>query len=97
MKLMVDEEDGKEDGGSNSFGSYFSFSFDGEEIFPDGLCEMPTNSIGEEPRCDPLTNETLSFLMGKADALSIVSCTPPPMRYFSYDVSLIPVWRKSIR
>ena len=85
MVVIVDEDDGEEaGGGTNTAGSYQTFIFNGTEIFPDGICDIPGNEGG--PRCDPDTGSTISFLLGPTDAISFVGCTPPPMKYFSYDV-----------
>ena len=31
----------------------------------------------------------ISFMLGPSDAIVFVGCTPPPVRYFSFDVDII--------
>ena len=81
---IVDEEDGEDaGGGTNTEGSYQTTLFNGTEIFPAGICDIPDN--GGNPRCGTDSGGTISFLLGPADVLAFYLCSPPPMRYYSYD------------
>ena len=83
-KIIVDEERGLDNGGgSNTFGSYGSFLFTGSDIFPEEFCNIPTND--GTARCIPYTD---SFILGPADAVVFIGCTPPSVRYFSFDVDV---------
>lgn len=85
LVLIEDETDGEEaGGGTNTFGSYFGFAFNSSDVFPPTMCSIPTNTGGK--RCDPTSITALSYLLGPRDVIAFVSCTPPPMKYFSYDM-----------
>lgn len=82
---IEDESDGVADGGgTNTFGAYGSFYFpNGNDIFPPGMCNLVGHS--GTSICDINTTETLLFPLGPVDAIAFYGCTPPPMKYFSYD------------
>jgi hypothetical protein len=72
-------------------GSYTTFFFNSTEILPEGICDIPPNPLngGGGERCFGETSEsTYSFLLGPADAIAVVGCTPPPVRFFSFDVDI---------
>lgn len=85
LALVMDEDDGQNDGGTtNPFGSYASFFFNGTDILPPGACGIKANTA--VPRCGLRGRGiTKSFMLGPGDAISLVMCTPSPMRFFSYD------------
>ena len=85
LVTIVDEDDGEDSGGgTNTDGSYQTFIFNGTEIFPDGICDIPTNDGNS--RCDTENGgSTITYLLGPADVIAFVACSPPEMRYFSYD------------
>ena len=84
MVNVVDEDDGEDaGGGTNTNGSYQTIFFNGTDIFPPGICDIPGNT--GDPRCDSESGSTLSFLLGPADVMVFIACTPPEMRYFSFD------------
>jgi hypothetical protein len=92
MRLIVDEDSGNDNGGgTNTEGYYTTALFNGTEIFPPGVCEKVPGSDGSSPRCldDPasmaLAGLTTSFMLGPRDAVVFVGCTPPPVKYFSWD------------
>lgn len=85
--FIVDEEEGENSGGgTNTFGAYGAFFFNGTEILPDGFCDFDAYDHSHK-LCLP-DDSTMSFSLGPADAIAFYGCTPPPMRYFSYDVDL---------
>lgn len=84
MINIVDEDDGEEaGGGTNTKGSYQTLLFNGTEVFPPGMCDIP-DSHGS-PRCDTDSGATIAFLLGPADVVAFYVCSPPSMRYYSYD------------
>jgi len=85
LVTVEDENNGIADGGgTNTYGAYGSFYFpNGNEIFPPEMCNLIGHS--GSPLCDPNTTETLLFPLGPADAIAFYGCTPPPMKFFSYD------------
>eukprot|EP01038_Epipyxis_sp_PR26KG_P006554 gene6554-9003_t len=82
LYTVIDEEDGiKDGGGTNTFGSYGAFLFKGTEIFPDGACDIP--AAAGTARC---SDSSITFFLGPSDVIALLACSPPPMKYFSYDV-----------
>lgn len=83
---VVNEENGINDGGStNTFGSYGSFVIpNGTDLFPVGMCEL--QGPNPKPICNSTDNSTVNFILGPADVIAFYACTPPPMKYFSYDM-----------
>ncbi len=89
LAVIVDEDDGENNGGStNTDGSYATFFFKGSDIFPNGVCDIPQNS--GKPRCGSSgEGMATTFMLGPADAIAFVGCSPPAgLRYFSYDVDI---------
>ena len=83
LVTIVEEDHGISDGGgTNTFGSYGTFYFDASEVFPDGVCNLSTKLCFS----DGSVNRTFSFMLGHADAIAFIGCTPPEMRFFSHDV-----------
>jgi hypothetical protein len=81
----VNETDGENSGGgTNTYGSYGSHILPAE-VLPIGFCDI-ANHDGSA-RCGG--NYTLTWAMGPADVLAAVICTPPKMRYYSYDVDIM--------
>lgn len=88
MHMIVDEADGEESGGgTNTFGCYGTTLFNGPSIFPDGVCDIPT-SEGDDRCGEDGTGATVSFMLGETDVLAMLMCTPPPVKYYSYDVDI---------
>lgn len=84
LLLVKDESDSNQDGGgTNPFGAYFTILLNSSEIFPSSMCSIPLPTGGE--RCGINTYAT-SFILGPNDVITISMCTPPPVKYFSYDV-----------
>lgn len=92
-------------GGTNPLGAYMTYIADSTEIFADGqgkgsqqVCDaVPacTNSTQVQvcnPRCfNPNNNstDTISMMLGPADAVVFTGCAPPPMKYYSFDQYII--------
>jgi hypothetical protein len=84
---VVDEEHGDESGGgTNTFGVYGTFIFPCE-VLPADLNEDIASQKGP-PYCDPASNQTMVFTAGPSDVIAFYQCSPPPVRYFSYDLCI---------
>lgn len=82
---VVNETAGsKSGGGTNTFGSYGSHIFPGE-VLPSGFCDIPNKD--QTQRCGD--NVTLTWALGPSDVVAYVGCTPPSMRYFSFDADIM--------
>jgi hypothetical protein len=83
MVVAVNEQDGEDNGGrTNPEGSYGQYLFDSKSVLPDKACGIPDRYGHSYCRDNGLTG---SFMIGPADAIVFVGCTPPPLRYFSFD------------
>ncbi len=102
---IVNATSGNENGGAtNPDGSYGIVAFPTTDILPDGLCDLPacTNSSKMEchPRCTPdPTGATsslwsYSYIMGYSDVVVLTTCTPPPVKYYSYDHIISTRWNQ---
>ena len=96
MVTVVNSTNGDSDGGAtNPNGSYMSIYLltdEGSAFLPKGACDFPacTNGTGTfecHDRCVQTAQGRVSmqYLLGPADALVVTLCTPPEMKYFSYD------------
>ncbi len=84
MSVIVDETSGQNNGGgTNPFGAYGAIFFDGNQILPPGVCDIPTTGNGA--RCGS-TGWTDSFMLGPKDVMAFLICTPPPSKYFGHDL-----------
>jgi hypothetical protein len=84
MAIVVDGEEQDTDVvNTNPDGSYGRYFFNGENILPDGVCDIPTKSGLK--RC-PLTG---NIMLGQADAIVFAGCTPPPVKFFSFDFDIV--------
>ena len=73
------------EGSTNTFGSYATFVIpNGTDLFPSGMCDL--QGPNPKPICNSSDGSTESFILGPADVIAFYACTPPPMKYFSYDV-----------
>jgi hypothetical protein len=85
LLLVLDENSGQEDGGgTNTLGFYNSILFDGTQVLPAGMCDIPTNE--GNARCPADSYITDSWVLGPADAITFLHCTPCAVKYFGYDV-----------
>lgn len=94
---IVNASAGNNNGGAtNPDGSYGIVAFPADQNLPDGMCDIeactattPTNQECH-PRCSPAPDGTeglwsYSYMMGFSDVVVLTTCTPPPVKYFSYD------------
>jgi hypothetical protein len=87
MYVEVDEDDGEANGGaSNTDGSYGRYLFDAADVLPAGVCDVP--SFNGQARCSVM-DKTGGLMLGPADAIVFIGCTPPPVRYFSFDFDIV--------
>jgi len=82
-------------GGTNPMGSYQVYFFNGYEVLGEDFCDaVPscTESSGKQscrPRCASGANSSIfSFALGPADAVVYTGCTPPPVEYFGWDMTI---------
>lgn len=54
-------------------------------MFPAGVCDDLNNLAGDGSVCGD-SDHAISFMLGPADVIAMYSCSPPPMRYFAYDL-----------
>ena len=54
-------------------------------MFPAGVCDDLNNLGGDGSVCGD-SGHAISFMLGPADVIAMYSCSPPPMRYFAYDL-----------
>jgi len=94
LSIIVTESSGEDSGGgTNTQGFYTTFFFNGDSIFPAGVCENLVTQSGSGPCTLGEDNATDSFMLGSRDVISFVGCSPPPVKYFSWD-SIIDVRQK---
>lgn len=91
---IMNSTDGTGNGGAtNPDGSYGIVAFNADENLPGGLCDVEacTNTSKQEchPRCTTAPDGTgswsYSYIMGYSDVVVLTTCTPPPVKYYSYD------------
>ena len=85
----------------NPSSNYFMPFFNTSNTFPSGYCECVDDSEG----CPWNTTSSHTFdpacaggyVIGPGDALVLLICTPPPSRYFSFDLCKLPRARSHSR
>lgn len=75
-------------GGTNIYGFYGTIFLPGDQVLPPGVCSWPSTSDPGTTICNKETGQSMSFSLGQNDVLAILACTPPEVRYFSYDLIL---------
>lgn len=88
----VDSTSGIDNGGAtNTDGFYQMVYLPGHDSLPKGMCDLPacSNTTVQEchTRCDPSSEQfwASSVVMGYSDVLVTTLCTPPTVKYYSYD------------
>ncbi len=85
LTSVVSEQDGQLDGGgTNSFGSYGVAFFNATEALPAGLQDFLGHD--QNTRVIHIGNYSSAFVLGPMDVVSLLICTPLPMRYYGHDL-----------